>query len=78
MQDGQLLIDTLRPPQLAASFISNPARNVACWHESAASNPEGMDRRRMVAVEAVIIEVLFCNNASMRHIFQGARVEPIR
>jgi hypothetical protein len=32
--------------------------------ESAASNPKGMDRRRMVAVEAVIIEVLFCNNCS--------------
>jgi hypothetical protein len=27
----------------------------------------------MVAVEAVIIEVLFCNNASMRYIFQKAR-----
>lgn len=24
----------------------------------------------MVAVEAVIIEVLFCNNASMRYIFK--------
>ena len=28
----------------------------------------------MVAVEAVIIEVLFCNNASMRYIFE--RREP--
>jgi hypothetical protein len=28
----------------------------------------------MVAVEAVIIEVLFCNNASMRYIFK--RREP--
>jgi hypothetical protein len=25
----------------------------------------------MVAVEAVIIELLFCNNASMRYIFKG-------
>src|SRR6266404_3635467 len=41
--------------------------------ESAASNPKGMDRRRMVAVEAVIIEVLFCNNASMRYIFKGEK-----
>src|SRR5204863_9968809 len=40
--------------------------------ESAASNAKGMDRRRMVAVEAVIIEVLFCNNASMRYKTQRA------
>src|SRR5260370_8837497 len=32
--------------------------------ESAASNPKGMDRRRMVAVEAAIIEGLFSNNTS--------------
>src|SRR5450631_764663 len=38
--------------------------------ESPASNPKGMDLRRMVAVEAVIIEVLFWNNASMRYIFK--------
>ena len=27
----------------------------------------------MVAVEAVIIEVLFCNNASMRYILKGEK-----
>jgi hypothetical protein len=27
----------------------------------------------MVAADAVIIEVLFCNNASMRYIFNGGK-----
>ena len=40
--------------------------------KSTASSPKGLDlRRRMVAVDAAIIEVLSCNNASMRYIFKG-------
>ena len=42
--------------------------------ESAASNPKGLDlRRRLVAVDAVIIEGLSCNNASMRYSFKGEK-----
>jgi Virulence factor BrkB len=39
---------------------------------SAASNPKGVDLRGMLAVDTVIIEVLSCNDASMRYRTQRA------
>jgi chromosome segregation ATPase len=70
----QNLPKTSPPPTQPTPTLRKPERTASvAARESAASNPKGVDLRGMVAVDAVIIEVLSCNNASMRYMQVGCR-----